>query len=457
MKTLNHSSGKLITMADAAYYYSVRGASYGETDTIVETSSSITTLDAYGIAGGYYILPDGEDNKFGYQLMQLLEDNNLGMGVLLRQRGLQYGQGLGMYKVEFVDGRRQVTWFEPDKKIAEWLKQWDHEEYLMNVLLDLVVKREFYSKVYRNRAPRIKGGKAVPAALEHVGFADCRKEWPDDKGNFQNFFVADWRDGEPDYLLRYPKFDPLKPLTREVYMMQTAFYEPGRNARMFSIPSYYGARKWMQRSNIAPDILKAQSDNGMNIKWHIISPQSYWDNKRKILEKQCEQKKVQYKEDMLEDLKDAILTGLSDVLAGINNVGKFFHSEAVQMQLGVGKSEVMKWEVIPIDMKVKEFTESQIEISKYSHSAITSSMGLHPSLANILVDGKLASGSELLYAFKLFLATETQTIQKKALEPLNLIRQLYFPKVEGQFGFYHDIVKREEDITSSERITNNDE
>jgi hypothetical protein len=37
MRTLNHNSGQLIEMADAAYYFSVRSSSYGETDTVVAT------------------------------------------------------------------------------------------------------------------------------------------------------------------------------------------------------------------------------------------------------------------------------------------------------------------------------------------------------------------------------------------------------------------------------------
>lgn len=456
MNAIDFGNGKLIEMADTAYYFSVKGSSYGETDTIVGTQSSITSPEPLNITGGYKIVPDGEDNKFGYQLMQLLEDNNLGIGVLRRQRGLQFGQGLGLYKIVIQNGQRKVEWIE-DKQINEWLNLWDHEEYLINVLFDLVVKQEFFSKVYRNRGARIAGGKSFPAALEHVGFADCRREWPDDKGIYKSIFVGDWREGEPQTLLKYPVFDPLKDMsmTKESYMMYSRFYQPGRNDRMHSIPGYYGARKWMQRSNVAPDILKAQTDNGMNIKWHVISPQSYWDNKREILMNQCKQKNIEYKESMLEDLKDQILRGLANVLTGIENVGKFFHSEAVRTELGVGKSEIMKWELVPIDMKVRDFTEAMIKVSNHAQGAITSAMGLHPSLANILVDGKLSSGSEMLYAFKLFLATETKIIEKKALEPLNLIKSLFFPKVEGKFGFYHDIVKREEDLSSGDRLNSN--
>ena len=120
-------------------------------------------------------------------------------------------------------------------------------------------------------------------------------------------------------------------------------------------------------------------------------------------------------------------------------------------------TEILKWEILPLDMKVKDFTEAQIKIAERADSAITSAAGLHPSLANILVAGKLASGSEMLYAYKLFIATETQIFQSKALKMMNLWKKLRFPNIPGQFGFYHDIVKREEDITASERTTNNEQ
>lgn len=453
MKTFNYSSGKLIEMADAAYYFSVKGSSYGETNTIVNTKATITRPEPLSISGGFQIVPEGEDNRFGYQLRQLLEDNHLGLGVIRRQRGLQYGQGLGLYKTVVEDGRLRVVWIE-DSTIAEWLKQWDYEEYLINGLMDLLVKQEFYSKIFRNRAPRI-GGKSVPTILEHVGAAEVRREWPDIMGRTGNFFVGDWSDGEPDVIMRYSAFDPKKPMTDKVCMTWSSFYQFGRNLRNETIPSYYGSRKWMQRSNVAPDILKAQTDNGMNIKWHIISPQSYWDMKRGLLMTQCKNMGIEYEEQMLENLKDEILLGLANVLAGIENVGKFFHSEAVRQELGIGKSEIMKWEIIPIDMKVKDFTDAQIKISEHAAGAITSAMGLHASMANIIINGKLASGSEMLYAYKLFLATETKVIEKKALEVMNMLKQILFPQVEGKFGFYHDLVKREEDITPVERTSNN--
>jgi hypothetical protein len=454
MKTYHSGSESLVEFADVAYYFSIKDAAYGETNTIVGTAASVIKPEPLGVSGGYQVVPEGTDNRFPYLLQQLIEDNNLANGILTRQRGLQYGQGLALYTVEFQEGRRVVQW-SWDETIGKELENWDYEEYLMNVLMDLIIKREYYTKIIGNRGIRI-GKQGVPMELRHVPAADCRREWPDAKGVIKNIFVADWRNGDPDVLERYPMFDLLKGVNQPTAIHYESFYQFGRNKFDYKTPGFHGARKWMQRSNVAPDILKAQTDNGLNIKWHIISPQSYWDNKRDIIKGNCTKKGVEYNEKMLEDLKDQILQGLSKVLAGIDNTGKFFHSESVMSELGIGRSELMKWEIVPIDMKVKDFTEAQIEISKRADSAITSGAGLHPSLANIIVDGKLASGSEQLYAYKLFIATETPIMQAKALKVMNIWKKLRFPNVPGQFGFYHDIVKREEDLTASARTNAND-
>ena len=453
MKAFHNGDNSLIEFADVSYYFSTAGASYGETNLVVGTDASIIQPLAYGISGGFNIVPEGLDNKFPYQLQQLIDDNNLTNGILLRQRGLQYGQGLALYTVRFDQGRRVIDW-NWDDTIGLELEKWNYEEYLINTLLDLILKREYYTKIIGNRGMRIKAD-AIPTALVHMPMADCRREWPDVNGVSKNVFVADWRNTSPPVIDRYPMFDPLKGLQNPTSIHYERLYQPGRNNIDNSLPGFYGARKWIQRSNVAPDILKAQTDNGLNIKWHIISPQSYWETKRGILQEQCKKTGAIYKEQMLEDLKDKILTGLAKVLAGIDNVGKFFHSESVMQELGVGRTEIVEWKILPLDMKVKDFTDAQIEISRRADSAITSGAGLHPSLANIIVDGKLASGSEQLYAYKLFIATETPILGAKALRVMNIWKKLRFPNVPGTFGFYHDIVKREETLTSSARTLSN--
>jgi hypothetical protein len=107
-----------------------------------------------------------------------------------------------------------------------------------------------------------------------------------------------------------------------------------------------------------------------------------------------------------------------------------------------------------IDQKIKDFVDSQLKIGDASVSAITSGMGLHPSLSNIMVNGKLASGSELLYAFKLYLHTDLEIPTSIILEPINQAIAFNFPHKNIKLGFYHQSIQSEEALSSSQRLKN---
>lgn len=87
-------------------------------------------------------------------------------------------------------------------------------------------------------------------------------------------------------------------------------------------------------------------------------------------------------------------------------------------------------------------------------SATASGMGLHPALSNIMVDGKLASGSEQLYALKLYLATEVDIPEMIVTRAINAAIAANWPAKKLKLGFYHDIVKTEDSVTSGERVKN---
>jgi hypothetical protein len=215
----------------------------------------------------------------------------------------------------------------------------------------------------------------------------------------------------------------------------------------------------MKCGSTVPDIINNLNKNMLNIKWHIISPKSYWDNHRERLMTQCGDKGIAYKESMLETLKDDILKGLSKVLSGIDNVGKFFHSESVMDVLELGRAQLSEWKIQAIDMKVDDYINAQIKVGEKADSAATSGMGLHPSLSNIMVNGKLASGSEMLYAYKLFLATDTNLVDEMVFQAINHAIKINKFKNSGKLklGFYHGVIQREENISPSDRVVSNNE
>ena len=145
------------------------------------------------------------------------------------------------------------------------------------------------------------------------------------------------------------------------------------------------------------------------------------------------------------------LKSLTSVLSGKENAGKFFHTVDV-IDPDTGKP--VTWSIDPIDQKIKDFVESQLKISEASSGAITSGMGLHPALSNLIINGKLASGSELLYAFKLFLASDTEIPESTVLEPVNQAIAFNFPGKDLRVGFYHRAVHTEEATSAKDRIKN---
>ena len=396
--------------------------------------------------GGYRIVPFGETNNLPVVLRDILDENNLAEGIMKRQRGLLWGQGPELYKEEISDNKKIRTWVD-DKEIKSWLTSWDYESYLLHLIVDYFHSECTFSKIIRNRGPRI-GKSGMIHSLDYVSVSRARLEWPEDRMNPKRVIVGDFDDTDHLSFRPYNIFketDPFKNPISIVFSNMASFAR-----RFYGVPAYYGALNWIKKASSIPRILTALTDNSLNIKWHIISPSSYWEAKDEKLRENCSLQGKKYSLQMLEDLKDETFKKLGNVLAGEKNIGKFFTSEKVMNEFG----QMENWEIQPIDQKVKDFIDSQIKIADKADSATTSGLSLHPALSNIMVDGKLASGSEQLYALKLYLATEIEIPERIITKAINTAIRVNFPDKNLKIGFYHDVVQAEENVNSKERVKN---
>ena len=105
--------------------------------------------------------------------------------------------------------------------------------------------------------------------------------------------------------------------------------------------------------------------------------------------------------------------------------------------------------------KIKDFVESQLKIGEAANSAITSGMQLHPSLTNIMVNGKLASGSEMLSAHQIYKLSDVAIPEMVILDPINQAIRFNFPETDLQLGFYHQSLMTQEETAPEDRIRNN--
>lgn len=399
--------------------------------------------------GAATVVPYGPSNNLPTFIRDIVSDNNLVPGVIARQMGLLWGQGPQLYSLDFTGGNITKVWKE-DKEIMKWLKSWNFEEYLRACTTDYLHLSGFFNSFHLTRGSRI-GPKKI-SHLEHIPAKNARLGWTESKDvkDVKEIIVGNFELRCMDTgVSRYPVFDPKDPGKYPVSAAYNHSYSFARD--FYSIPQFWGALKWIIRGSEIPSIFKYVTENSINLAYHIHSPEGYWELRRRILRTIHDDWTEQEIEVEIGKLTTRLLKKMTEALSGKTNAGKAFHTIDIVDDTGTTR----EWKVEAVDQKTKDFIEGQLKISEASTSAITSGMGLHPSLSNIMVNGKLASGSELLYAFKLYLNSDVEIPSSIILGPINQAIAFNFPNTDLQIGFYHQSVKSEESLTSSARIKNN--
>src|SRR5690606_8613440 len=96
--------------------------------------------------------------------------------------------------------------------------------------------------------------------------------------NFQDFRKAF------DYKA-YPLFDYRQPFAHKRSVFYSNLYSFCTD--YYTVPDLYGSLEWLRRSTAVPLIFKALSDNSLNVKYHVVSPAAFWDDKRENLKEEC--------------------------------------------------------------------------------------------------------------------------------------------------------------------------
>lgn len=397
--------------------------------------------------GGKDIIPYGSNNKFPSDIRTIMDANNLAPGIIERELGLLWGVGPKLYSEKFDEQGKLVRKYTNDVDIEKWLKTWDWEDYIYKATVEYKYLKAHYTKFYATKGTKI-GLPFKIAKLMVIPSCDARLGWVESR-KFEDIkwiHVGDFDNNCQKGMDSLPVFNRFNPTKAEI---SAYYYSSYSFARIFySMPSYYGSLSWIQRSSDVPLVLKNLLTNGMAPSYMIKVPAEYWADKQERLETQCKEKGIQYTSKMFEDLKDSIFAKVKSVLSGKANVGKMI--ETVDFLDDRGNR--CSWTIEAIDHKIKDYIDAQLKISEKADGATTSGIGLHPALSNIIVAGKLASGSEMLYAFKLYLASDTSIPERVIMQGINQAIEINFPNKNIKMGFYHDIVMKEEDTTPNERI-----
>ncbi|MEG2063523.1 MAG: hypothetical protein RRY23_00130 [Alistipes sp.] len=386
----------------------------------------------------------------------LVQDNNLAPGILQRQKGLLYGQGAFLYRYVFADGKitRQ---YDTDSEISAWLASWQADKFIEKAIVDFLHLQGYFALHFMERGQRLGkyavdhlGREARIAKLQFVKATNARLEWTDTRQleNVSHIFVGDFENEcLSSGIQTFPVYDPLAPGKYPVSASYNYAYSFGRN--FYSTPAFLGAIRWILRGSDIPMIFKYVTENGLNLAYHIHSPAGYWDKKKESLQEIYPQEQPAEIDARLEKVKAEIMDSITEVLSGKKNAGKFFES----VDFYDADHNLCSWKIEAVDQKIKDFVESQLKIGDAANSAITSGMQLHPSLTNIMVNGKLASGSEMLYAHQIYKLSDVAIPEMVILNPINQAIKFNF-ETDLQLGFYHQNLMAEEQVAPGDRTRN---
>ena len=398
--------------------------------------------------GGRRVVPWGFDNNLPSRVRDLLEKNNLAPGILARKAGLLYGQGPMLYRYRVENNERLQEWLT-DEEIQSWLDTWDYRTFIRNAITEYNNMNGLFVKYVSGKAVRL--GRPWVNRLECLPSVDCLMEWPKNgRQSFEavtHFVVGDIKNNRN--LQRYAKFDKRNPAKHEVAVNYHCLRSFGRN--FYAVSSFLGSIPWMKNANSLPQIIDTLNKNIIAAAYTVHVPEKYYNDAAERLRMEhpdANEKKIAA---LLDQVKDKIAHDIANVMAGRDNAGKFFQVVDYVDELG----HKHEWRVEPIEMNIDKYIEALTKISRIADSSTTSGLGLNPSLANIIIDGKGDSGSQMLYALKLFYGADTQIPEEICLEAINDAIHINFPeKKDIYLGLYRKVINKEDNVTASKRTTN---
>src|SRR5690606_20526616 len=127
---------------------------------------------------GKKIVPYGANNDLPVLIRRVMDENNLAPGILERQIGLLYGDGLALYKMKFENGEINREYVH-DPEIDAWLKTWEFRRFIEMAMVEYKHLKGFFVRRFRNRGARLRNEIPKIAKLEVVSATDSRLEWPE--------------------------------------------------------------------------------------------------------------------------------------------------------------------------------------------------------------------------------------------------------------------------------------
>jgi hypothetical protein len=373
------------------------------------TSSFLASETAKPVAGGW--IPWGKKDQLGEEIRAMVMSNHIAPSLLDFKTDAVVGQGIIAYKARFENGKEILEPIEMPAEIFDFLEASEMGQEASSALTELACDFAWFESF----AVEFKANKTNNKVLRlnKLERTFCRLSAKDSTGKQTLFYGADAKERKAQKIVIPPKNNDT--ITGDKF---ARFYAKPTPGYLYYPPaSWHGVFDWLEVSNRIPSFKKAGMDNAMGFKYMIKIPNDYFLRLYKDEKRREEEKKA------FEQALDEFLTGVDKTQKSLIT---YFEYDAM------GKEKVGV-QIVPIEDKTNY--EAHLTDDERATSALVSAFRVSPTLANILIDNKLSSGSEILNAFNIHMTLNTHVPRQYLLQPLYEVKKLNGWDKSIRFGF----------------------
>ena len=413
--------------------------SFGRMDNARQSKGGEISV-SYGTSGTAKIQSWGNKNNLPYDREMLIRDNNISPQLIATKRSILIGSGPIAYTKRFEKGKEIRDRVEIPTEAQEFFDLLDESGYWANAAKNLIMHGGPFTEYVRTN------GKKIASAKSHES-RHIRREIQDSKGFSPNFYKCGrWakkkKSADRFPILKIPAWR--KDITANKFMRYKGddllfddyYYDP----------AWWSARHWIAIANCIPLFHQANLDQGYNIRYHIEVPFDYFTD-YSINAVTVEE--IANQEQKADAAKAEFLTKINAFLSGVENSGKaIFTFYEINKALGKDFPGV---KIKPLNVDLKD--EALLKLYDKSNSAVTSAMGVHPTLAAIETAGKLSSGSEMRNAFLIYTAIHSPANRHILMDVARFVKKEneWDPNVHYTFGDI-EITKLDDDKSGKKEV-----
>lgn len=354
----------------------------------------------------------GENNDLPNVLNSLVLGNALLPGIIDFKRRVVISNGIKPFiKRPVLNSSGELEKVEKiqiiNNEIDDWLERIGAAEYLEKASTDIEILRNSFTEIKTNL-----GAKKI-ASIKHIDAAYCRVN----KNEVIIFPTTDINSNTiyNQEAIKAKFFDAKNP-TAGTYAIHSKNYFSGS---AYGIPPWIGAKNWIEIQNQVAIFKLSTLRQGYSIKYHVQIPADYikrmWDLSKASAFLNKDLTPQEYNNFLLEK-EEELYDDIEKFLSGAVNAHKTLISSRSLAQ-GVGGTFVDEWKVEAIEDAINY--KAYLDDVNTSSSMITSALSINPSLANIIIDNKNSSGSDLRNSYNIYVNTMTTESRYLLLKPIN--------------------------------------